>query len=106
MMEMKRGADMMWYGMWVCIACVVVHACVSLPKLKRVTEYGLIGGALAIVAGMLYKQMVEHEKIIFLVCGLGFAWWLLSHKKVRDWSISHLIKTPSRSGIKSEKDSG
>jgi len=106
MMELQRGADMMWYGMWIAIACIVVHGCSSLTMLKRVAEYGIVGGVLAIIGGMLYKQMVEHEKIIFLLVGLAFAWWVLSHKKIRDWSISHLIKKPNSSGSQSKGNSG
>ena len=93
--ELQRGADMMWWGMWVAIACAFLHGMIksSFPALKpfsKFLEWGIVGGVLAIVGGMLYKNIVEYEKIILLgvsVCGVG---GLLYWK--RDWSASHLFK--------------
>jgi hypothetical protein len=98
----------MYWGMIVAIVCFVVHACSSVVYLKRIAEYGIAGGVMAIVGGMLYKQMVEHEKIIFLMVAIPFAWWALSHKRVRDWSISHILtrNNKPRPGTQDGKDSG
>ena len=106
-MEMQRGADMMWYGMWISIACVVGHGVIkaSYPLLKpvsRILEWGILGGVVTIIGGMLYKNVMEYEKIILLVvcvCGAG---GLLYWK--RDWSASHLFKRKPKnsSGTQSE----
>ena len=109
--ELQRGADMMWWGMWVAIGCAVAHGVIksSYPALKpfsKFLEWGIVGGVLAIIGGMFYKNVVEYEKIIALVFAVsigGFLlWWF------RDWSISHIIRKPKNSGSKSitDKDSG
>jgi len=93
--EMQRGADMMWFGMWVAIGCAVVHGLIksSYPALKpfsKILEWGIVGAVLAIVGGMLYKNIVEYEKIIILVIAVMGGGILLYRN--REWSISHLFK--------------
>jgi hypothetical protein len=93
MQEIQRGANMMWWGMWAAIGCAVLHGIIksSYPLLKPVAkflEWGIVGSVLAIIVGMLYKNVVEYEKIIALVISLALGGFLLIRYK--DWSISHL----------------
>ena len=65
--EMQRGADMMWWGMWVAIGCAVAHGIIksSYPMLKpfaKFLEWGIVGGVLAVVVGMLYKNVTQYAK--------------------------------------------
>lgn len=94
-MELQRGADMMWWGMWFAIACAVAHGAIksSYPLLKPISkflEWGIVGGILAIAGGMIYKKTVEYENIILLIVCVSIGGVLLY--KFRDWSVSHIFK--------------
>lgn len=93
--QIKRANNLMLCGLLVAIACIVVHGCSSLPMLKRIAEYGIVGGVVGVVGGIGYKWLIKNEVAlgwafgIAVVCAL--AYWILSHDKVRDWSISHIF---------------
>lgn len=104
--EIQRGADAMWYGMWIAVVCAVAHGAIksSYPLLKpfsKILEWGIVGGVGTIIIGMLYKQTVEYEKIIALALGLAVGGFLLY--RYRDWSISHLLgKIKEKVGAKTD----
>lgn len=101
--EMQRGADMMWWGMWAAIGCAVFHGAIkaTLPLLKPISkflEWGIVGGVLAIIVGMVYKNVVEYEKILLLIGSVVLGGILLA--KYKDWSISHIGKLFKRKKVK------
>ena len=105
--ELQRGADMMWWGMWAAIGCAVVHGIIksSYPALKpfsKILEWGIVGAVLAIIGGMLYKNVVEYEKIIILALAVGVGGYLLY--RFRDWSVSHLLNKPQQAQDNRAKD--
>ena len=90
--EMQRGADMMYWGIIIALVCAVLHGCISTQKplkvLNRFAEWGIVGGVLAIAAGIMYKKVTQYENWIALGLGVaivgGFLYWK------RDWSLSQL----------------
>jgi hypothetical protein len=105
--ELQRGANMMWWGMWAAIGCAVVHGIIksSYPALRpfsKFLEWGIVGGVLAVIGGMLYKNVVEYEKIIILALAVGVGGYLLY--RFRDWSISHIVKKPQPAQDQRAKD--
>jgi len=102
--ELQRGADMMWWGMWVAIACAVAHGIVKSTAFRpfsKFLEWGVVGGILAIVGGMLYKNVVEYEKIIILTIAVGVGGYLLCRYK--DWHPFSKANIKPRSGPQSDQ---
>lgn len=87
--EMQRGADLVFYGILVALACAVIHGCSTIKQLKQFSEWGIVGGLLAIVAGMIYKNVTRNEHWIgfVLVVVVGVTLLYLG----RNWSISRLL---------------
>jgi hypothetical protein len=90
--DMQRGSDMMLYGALIAIVCCVVHGCTSFKPLRQVAEWGIVGGVLCTVTGVVFKKMTEYENWIFVgiavaVVGIGA---LLYWK--RDSSISYFFR--------------
>ena len=94
--QVKRADNLMLFGLIGAIVCIVIHGCSSLPQLKRIAEYGIVGSVVSVIGGIGYKFLIKHEVALEWAFGIsvlcGVAYWLLSHKNVRDWSISHIFK--------------
>ena len=85
----------------------MVHGIIksSYPALKpfsKILEWGIVGAVLAIIGGMLYKNVVEYEKIIILALAVGVGGYLLY--RFRDWSVSHLLNKPQQAQDNRAKD--
>lgn len=94
--DLERGSDLIYYGVWCAVICIVAHFATSSQhmvagKLAKVFEWGIVGGGLMIIAGAWYKKAIEFESTIAIV-GIIVAGLILSHEKVRAWSLSHLFK--------------
>lgn len=94
--EMQRGADLMFYGVIITIACAVIHGISSTttnPIAKaasRFLEWGIVLGVASIAAGLIYKKVTEYENWIILIMSVVAGGALLYWK--RDWSASKLFK--------------
>jgi hypothetical protein len=105
--EMQRGQDMMFYGVIVAIACAVIHGAIksSYPALKpfsKFLEWGIVGGVLSIVSGLIYKKVTQYETWIFLAIAVAVCGFLLY--RFRDWSISHIFRNPNPKPSQDHRD--
>lgn len=94
--QIKRADNLMLYGLIGIIVCAVAHGFSSLPMLKRVAEYGIVGGVVSVLGGIGYKFLIKNEValewIFGITLGIFLIYKILTHEKVRDWSISHIFR--------------
>lgn len=94
--QVQLAGRLMLYGLIAAIACAVVNGCSSLPQIKRLSEWGIIGGIVSISGGIGYKWILRHEVAIDWAVGLAIGSFIiykvLTHEKISNWSISHLFK--------------
>jgi len=88
--EMQRGADLMYWGVIIALVCAVAHGCSSVKALGRIAEWGIVGGLLAVVSGLLYKKATQYENWIILLVVVAGGGFLLY--RYRGWSLSHIFK--------------
>jgi uncharacterized membrane protein len=90
--DMQRGSDMMLWGAGVAVVCFVVHACTSYKPLRQIAEWGIVGGVLSIVIGIIFKKMTEYENLMFALLALIVVGAGIFLYRKRDSSISHFFR--------------
>ena len=93
--QIARGNNLMLAGVAVCVLAFLVHACTAAPPVKRICEYALAGGVSSVIVGIVYKFIISNEVALMwcigVLGGIGVAWYILSHPRIKDWSVSHMF---------------
>ena len=94
--QVRVANRLILWGFLFALGCAVFHGANSVEVVKNLLSYGIGGGILAVVGGVGYKWFIANEVALGWICGIaaftGVSLWILSHKRIRDWSVSRLIK--------------
>jgi len=106
MKQIRLANRMILWGFLFAVACAVAHGANSLEWLKNLFSYGIGGGVLSVIGGVGYKWFMHNEAAIEWLFGItlfvGVSIWILSHKRVRDWSASSIIARKLKIGDKGD----
>ena len=94
--QVRVANRLILWGFLFAVACAVFHGSNSVEFVKNLLSYGIGGGILSVVGGVGYKWFIANEVALGWICGIaaftGVSLWVLSHKRIRDWSVSRLFK--------------